>query len=222
MTHSTPTDADLAALRWACLVDPFADLPRLVLADALDEIGGEDYTYRAARIRHYIESGGEDGCRSDPDLDLSCPMEDDNGMALRCSVCQALLDEGTPEDLLGFNRYEIRRGFLDVLRAPLDVILRNLDVFRLHPITQVMATDKRAYAYSVPNFTTEYGWYGNSRSDVSCDLPTEVFLRLSLGHAESFNSRTYTEPHEPAEDLSRAIVAMGRELAGLPQLRWPT
>lgn len=223
MTHSTPTASDLAALRWACLVDPFSNLPRLVLADALEEIGGEDYTYRAAHIRWYIERGGEDGCRADPDHDLSCPMDDDNGVTLRCSVCQALVDEGTPADLIGYGRYQIRRGFLDELRAPLGLILANLNVFRLHPITQVGAINKRPYAFSMPYEPTRYDWVkqNNPIADIMWHIPAEVFRRLSMGVANAYDNRTYTDPHDPAEDLSRAIVSLGREHVGLPPLRWP-
>lgn len=186
MTHSTPTASDLAALRWACLVDPFDMTARGVLADALEETGKEMETQLATEIR--------------------------SGFVGLIQITYA----------------EVIRNhaFASKLIAALDVINRNMDLFCLHPISQVMVVGKIPYAIFMPYQPTEYEWHlaTNARQEQTMThrLPPEVFNRLTMGNFElESDRRVYTDHREPAEDLSRAIVSLGREHAGLPPLRWP-
>jgi hypothetical protein len=100
------------------------------------------------------------------------------------------------------------------------------ELFAAHPITAVVLTDRG------PDDTEgEYQWVGSSfgtdgwRWDIHREcIPWEVFTLLTGFHRERLESmsltagRYYPTAVAAADALSRAAVAVGRELAKLPPL----
>lgn len=101
------------------------DAPRLVFADLIEEREPE----RAAFIRSPNQA-----CQSDSSVGQFCPsfarrrpvqrrpssppmMMVVDAVEQFCSTCEALKSFGVPREMLGENRYTVRRGFIDSVRC---------------------------------------------------------------------------------------------------------
>jgi uncharacterized protein (TIGR02996 family) len=116
------------------------------------------------------------------------------------------------------------RGFVWRVALPLDAFMEHAKaLFDHHPITEVVLTDREP-VQARENPTTplpEWRWFRHDgRGDVGRgDVPATVWDRLMGGQVNKWNwVRWYTTREDALAALSRACVAHGRDLAGLPPL----
>lgn len=198
---------DEALLR-GVLEAPSDDAPRLVYADWLEERGeAERAEYIRSKIRWPHRADHVEYMRGNA---VGCPvLEWPDSMA---SIC------GTRE-----YQPEWHRGFIRRVHMPTDAFLaRAAALFAAHPITAVRLTDRAPVRY-----TRHWSWnVQGARWDFlggSNRLPRELFARLKgqRGPRSAMDPdqwRDYFSEAEALEALSRACVAHGRHLAGLPLL----
>lgn len=129
----------------AILAEPLKDDVRLIYADWLEDNGDP---VRAEFIRIQLELHHAKECLHDSQV---------QGSSIGCGYCRMKLRQ----DLLlidgdrlvrwisnfpafsSFSMPIFRRGFLDEVRAPIDVLEKHLPaIVKLHPITKVMPTDR--------------------------------------------------------------------------------
>jgi uncharacterized protein (TIGR02996 family) len=204
---------DERALLWGVLLDPPADLPRLVYADWLEENGQET---RAAIIRLQIEAASTPICSHRA-------VEPRNGSPGREAVegnparAKALFDESMVRvGFLGLSRGGATwsRGFVSewtcssfewlTARGNGDM----LNVFSAWPIEQVFLRDawpfNRKGRYSI-DFSHRAAYEALVRFPGRGTIKTKGWRRVEFG-AETV----------AREDAARALASVGRELAGLP------
>ena len=186
---------DGEALLRAVLEAPFDDGPRLVYADWLEEHGEAE---RAAAIREGCRTriGGLANPRSAPVL--------------------------PPPVLLAYQD----RGFIEAIMIPQAAFLRHAEaMFRSLPIAGVRLTDR------APHRPRDcYAWFlGRGRVAgpfPAAELAKELFFLLPPGLTRRDTNRRqaynlfalYDSEDAARQALSRACVAYGRKLAGLPPL----
>ena len=216
---------DYDALLRGVLLDPRANLPRLVLADWLEENGQER---RAKLIRRDI--GGWLGGLSNSVLDAMLGFA--AGPPLTFSPRRHLMG-----GLIGFgvSSFGCSRGFVcEVSMGTADFLANAAAVFSRHPVTTVGLTDRvpetRYEASPAPDGLV-YIW---DRASVEAypgeahylpwpifdELPCRRWYKSALTPAApgvAFAARCHTI-HEARADLSAACFAHGREVAGLPPL----
>lgn len=196
-----------AALLQDVLAEPYEDAPRLILADWLEDNGNAG---RAAFIRYMMRQRLE-------------RMEVPNGQSFR-------FDTVTGEswaDGLNFRR-GYRRGFVERIELSLAEFERHAkELFAAHPITEVGLSDR------APNIYTDEGRDAGLfafESATPADLldqplpgyvpqPLWNLLRLSRNEGARGSRVYFATRGDAASSLSRACVAYGRELAGLPALK---
>lgn len=196
-------DQERAALLRAVCDGPDDDLPRLAYADWCEENGEEA---RANVIRHGVARPDRTfTCEEDGDVGLFCG--DDYGL---CQTCWETQDAGLPAAFLQ-RRYVLRRGFVEVVRAPLAVLLEHgKELRRLHPIRRMEASDRR------PDRAESNLWYWYAGDHASPDtLPPALFRLLPAcegGVAWASAGR------ELADDcLSEALMALTDPGAAAPE-----
>ncbi len=219
------------ALLTAVLVEPDEDTPRLVMADWLDEhgavIGDPEW---AELIRRQIS----EGTFMEVNGSVSVPFwhQDNLGDLQR-------IPAGFPTC-----PFVVRRGMVDEVRvmtgeflgSPCPVVPREAcsscggrgyscglmdTLFTRWPVRRVTVTDREPY-----HGGDRWSWYNADRDDLSgthpeSDLPGEVFRALGgevHGAGPDDYWRTYTSEKSAVDDLSDALVGLGREAAGLPDL----
>jgi len=206
---------DLKRLRRGILIDPADDHLRLVYADALEEAGDSE---RAELIRAQIRLA-EMGPLSayffsgDPEraeFDRLRRRE----RALLAVRTATWMDWCRPLTTLSpFAAWDFRRGFVESVSLPLPEFMDYAEaLFLAHPITSVTLTDRE------PVVWLDGGWTFISEA--------ATWVRHS-GNRHAFApaalARRLDGPHDTPElaqaDLSRAAVAYGRSLAGLPPLK---
>ncbi len=215
---TTPTDRE-GLLRAVC-ENPDDDLPRLILADWLEDHGGGD---RAEWIRHALRYPARQWtCEEDGDVGLFCG--DDYG---RCQTCADMEADGWPAALLGAGRYLWRRGFVESVSAPLAILEAHLPaITACQPVTAVRATDRE------PNGAGEgWGasrWWSRADSDDNVEspwwLPRAVFDLLAYDPDLTTHpgvNRSYASDGLAHAALSLALLNKARERAGLPSLTRP-
>jgi len=158
---------------------------------------------------------------------------DDRGRLVRYFAGTVVNQLGRDAQYVHYN--SIRYGFVDWIRIPFAAFVANgRALFRRHPIRTVFLSDRK------PVFVHDRFFYWpcleealepDSLSDTSRasftaehDLPDALFRYLQLGtrHSLSYMAfRAYFTREEAIDDLHRACVRYGRELAGLPPLKKP-
>lgn len=114
-----------------------------------------------------------------------------------------------------------RRGFVSEIRLPPGTFLRHAEeIFRSQPVTGVFLTDRRPSDRSEPPL---WGWYSGAAlglQDMPYDLPAAVAGHLDRSVLfQAYSAwRFYETEAEAVSAASRACVAYGRKLAGLPPL----
>ena len=240
MADPTTTD-DYRGLLAGVLADPAADLPRLVLADYLEENGDGD---RAAFIRVQCEIA-----QLPPHINVRrpCPHEfalrvRERGLVCRfLGITQSLPDSFTvsndPTQAVGeIPHATTTRGFVSEVRLTLAAFLEHAPaLFAAHPITTVTLSDAEPVSDSEysggfvwatdeaplsPNVNHDPGWW----------LPPALFAGLEgfdrkaspwermAARGSTRQYAIYGDPGDANAALSSACVAYGRELAGLTAL----
>ncbi len=172
------------------LARPEDDFPRRVFADHLADHGEQ---LRAAFIQQQLD---------DPTRDADVGSVPSRGPFF----------DGVPEILeKGFTQVKFRRGFVDWVAAPLEVLLREGRwLVDNHPVTQVSATDK-----SIPTKEGHYsGWwsvqgYASKIEIQPDDLPHHLWLALTPQPWEQNKHwKIYDSDAKATDDLSRAILSL--------------
>lgn len=219
---AVPTTLD--HLRRTILEHPFQDEPRLIYADALSETGRPEDWDRADAIREHVARPDlVMSCLGDASVGMTCPSytAELKPSAYGCPVCERFEADGMPWDFLGEDRYVARRGFVSDLVGPLDRILAELGLWAIHPVIGVTVTDKTPSYYGVAKVYTWWREEGMRIRPYRSSIPGIIWHRLRPTVAKSGNECDYRSEAEAYIDLSRAIVAEGRHLAGLPPIVWP-
>ena len=215
------------------LIDPLANLPRLVLADYLEE-NGQDR--RAELIRKDI--AGDIGVLSGSVLDGMLGFVADSPLTFspRMHITGGVIG-------FGVSSFSCSRGFVcEVSMDTADFLANAAAVFSRHPVTSVGLTDRvpdnryEAAYDAAPGVTPGgrfvYVW---DRASVEAypgeahylpwpifdELPNRRWHKSALSPdtpGVTSSARRYTR-HEARGDLSAACVAYGREVAGLTPLR---
>ncbi len=106
-----------------------------------------------------------------------------------------------------------------------------------HPVTKVVVTDREPHETGVSLGGDAYGWLWWRENEIDevteRQLPSEVFAKLiggELGHytdvagdtseEECIPYRSYPTREAAVEALSRALVDLARDKAGLPPINW--
>lgn len=206
----------------AVLAAPAADLPRLVLADWLDERG---WAARAELIRvqidlargtcHHVGDQNVPGCER-------CPARV-RDRALRGTDGPAGLWPLFGDSLPGVEAFDTARGFVAAVRLPTaDFMPHARALFTAHPIERVRLSDLR------PNEDDDPGESGvwmrarardgfnppEERAAHRYGLPNRLFDRLAGGD-RGREVAVYETEEAAWADLSAACVAFGREIVGL-------
>jgi uncharacterized protein (TIGR02996 family) len=220
------TDRD--ALLRAILANPDEDTPRLAFADLLDEEGERK---RAAFIRSQIEGHRTGASR---DADGLFPWAAGGWFAgvplggLRFDPVD-WADRLTPDEQadFGVTRALVTRGFVGAVACRLVVYrVAAASLFREHPITRVVLTDKRparTNTVRVPGVSRPPGVYGwtSDASDRSPHTPSvlpqawiDEFGRRGMGRVgRGFLARQFDTADEAQGALSELCVALGRRAA---------
>ena len=220
------------ALLTAVLAAPGDDLPRLVLADHLDEHGSPA---RAEFIRVQVEMSrlrcDFTAVRADTCFDRRADPED--VFRTGCARCREAIplalregrllasgaaDDGRPTPVARVcNRFRYRRGFVSSIGLTQDAYCEFAgDLFRRHPITRVQLWHKTPY---MGDRLDRWYWDDANGADVFA-LPDALFARLGgelVGSAGRY-SRGFASQQQAESALSAACVAYGRKQAGLPHL----
>lgn len=205
------------------LTGPRANLPRLVLADWLEENGQER---RAKLIRKDID--GELGPLSGSALEVMLGFA--AGPPLTFSPRQNVMG-----GMIGFgvSSFSFSRGFVcEVSMDTADFLANAAAVFSRHPVTTVALTDRLpdpqydltgGRLVYVWNRATTEAYPGESHYlpwPIFDELPNRRWFKSVLtpdAPPVAFSARGYTA-RDARSDLSAACVAYGREMAGLPPL----
>lgn len=232
--------SDRAALIRAICQTPAEDTPRLMLADWYEEHYEAE---RGALIRDMIANAAVD-----PDTFAECCS------LTRDQVRQWNLWPKTCWNVLAFLRVArrrrafvmgnayfqtvVRRGLIESIRLPMQMMLDYAHLFREHPITSVRIGDRIPDAD--PKNTGRFGWHdertgsgGFTWKDHPSFLPTEIFKRLYPPAMSSKRLIDFTWPRylslglvpyssreEAITGLSRACVDYGRSLAQLEPISY--
>ena len=163
------------ALIAACRANRECDLPRLVLADFLDESGSEADGQRARLIRE--QCGSEEARNGTCNLDCDCPSCDGERLAL--GVKSSKLRDGC---LVGFDR-----GFIVGVNATDEWWLANADeLVREHDVQRVRLTTLPAVEVVSSNRNRDYHVTLKSATD---RVSTVAFSREILSHYPGDPSR---------------------------------
>jgi uncharacterized protein (TIGR02996 family) len=181
--------SDRAALMRAILEAPDDDRPRLIFADWCDENGRP---VEADRVRKGVSSGWigwrVPGIKIDGDR---------------------MLWPGV-----------MRRGFrAEVELTAADFLAHAADLFSAHPITEVRLTDKWPNPRHYPDRGCAFGWWG-SDADWSQWIEYDIPLGIAGAFADQQGNTSwfwYPTVDDALAALSRACVAFGRDLVGLPE-----
>lgn len=183
------------------LTEPDDDTARLVFADWLDENGESQW---AALIRQQVN-------------DLRKPQTHRPGQAAEYVWHLTPTPLALAPAVPGW-QYTTDRGFVSEIHLPTAGLLEHAKaIFAAHPVTRVVLTDRAMY----PN-GAGYSWYkanrdGRRTAPGTADIPGPIFEHLTDHIAGGKRYKSYQrDTAEPA--LSRACVAYGRELVGLPPL----
>jgi uncharacterized protein (TIGR02996 family) len=234
----------LALLR-GVLLDPAADLPRLVLADWLEENGDEQDGLRAQFVRLQVELG--------PAGDVSAGRKWADGlgrMGSRLCELQSLFffarmrssrSEGWARASFpavacfrGLHNLSMSRGFPDHAVCSAGQFLRHAKtLFSQAPITRVTLDDRRQRSGEPATRWVRSGGLAKWSAVFTDEtLPAPLFnclpqsvgrhtrqgIGLDRGNTIWHREVEYDSPEEAAEALSAACVRRGRRLAGLPPL----
>jgi uncharacterized protein (TIGR02996 family) len=121
----------------------------------------------------------------------------------------------------------VRHGFIEAVGLPVRRFARHAAaIFAAHPVRWVAPTDLRPDdAYGVAGqYGPRHVWAIEDHRRGFYRLPIPIFSRLAGRVGTWFGERVVHYPRTEAgradafEDLSRALVAYGRELAGLPPI----
>lgn len=123
----------------------------------------------------------------------------------------------------------LHRGFVSVIRMPLYGFLRNaLHLFSRHPVERVVLTGREPSPMSL----IFWGWWHSWLEDVSTainnySLPARLWDLLDsfsdlYSRSDGQGWKWYATREDADAALSRAAVAHGRSLAGLPPLPSPS
>jgi|SRR5262245_285412 len=188
----------------AVLEAPDDDAPRLVYADWLDEHGDPK---RAELIRLEVELARLDAARDAGGLSTAEESEYDRRL-------RRLFDLWWNHPVAWFGhagRYEVHRGFLHRIRMSISSFFDlAAAVFAVHPITHVDLWGVGLHPEGTP---PELWATVSSRWRDTPAWPLELFPGAADRQEYRFES------YEEAEGvLSRAAVAYGRRVAGLPEM----
>ncbi len=243
-----PPVTDEQSLLRAVLLSPADDLPRLVLADWLDEHGQPE---RAEFIRVQVEearfdchhpfapSGPVPWCRRCVLRHRGRRLLTRHGASWAAGVA-VLFDlrrwESTGEkgrrDAVtpGLIGWEFRRGFVAEVRGPLDAVRANLpELVGSHPVECVGVTDRDplndagadAYFGGSPQSPPRSWFWLPTRDDDLLPLGWELPDSLYRRVASNLGD-THPSLDDAVSALSSALLAEARERAGLPPLPVPT
>jgi uncharacterized protein (TIGR02996 family) len=112
-----------------------------------------------------------------------------------------------PDGIVGI----VRRGFVDEIHCTLQQWLdHGKDIVREHPVTKVMATDKKPFQRLLCEKENRFAWWRHrvTSSIESPNIPSEVFCHLKDGTQSSW--RGYELSEYAIEDLSRALLAWAK------------
>lgn len=205
----------LEALVQAVLLDPTDDVPRLAVADYLEEVGEPIDLQNAAFIRDHLA-----GLWPDPDVFHGHYRE--LLLSLDAPLCELFglgpigwIDDPPLPALM--TRWE--RGFLGALGCmPNAFITHAPALFAAYPITEVRLLGRRPVREI-------NGWRwkpANQRATVlhplsgPARLPIPLYARLM--HGPGHHTSWYATQEQAQAALSRACVDYGRWVAGLPPL----
>ena len=203
MTHAELTTcADYQALLRGVLADPAADLPRLVLADWLEENGDGD---RAAFVREHVEYR----YRHDGEIGLAVVSGRAGGFVVVAPATPGVA-------------WTVARGFVSAVTLTLAAFIAHApELFAAQPITAVTLTDRVPSAYTVKPAWLEDT--GDFRGPNPARLPAELFAALPRadrgGVVYPFRFMAdYADAAAAHAALSVACVDYARGLVGLPPL----
>lgn len=223
--------SDRDILLHAVLEEPFDDSHRLILADCLDE---HEEPERAEFIRLQVFAHNEWASNKGVDHHICERFRE----LMHCSDMKEtvwLSFAGYHLEPAGL--YEIddgyltvgptvelffTRGFISEIRLSCkDFMTHAKGLFSSHPIIEVAFTDKmplRGDSWFNQRGVKEMGL---NNFDPQSDLPEEIFSKFAAIGVNHCGSTIVTlNESEQGYALSRACVAYGRELAGLPPLDW--
>lgn len=156
MADDPPLPPDWPDFMAKILANPAVDLPRLVLADWLEEYGKADSMAWAQMIRMHCEN---------PELDTQCPIDGMCGEAFdrlfNCFKCRLAYKIGLPTNLLGSHIF--RRGMIEELIVTPSVWFANAaNVVARFPIRTVWFTEEvhlgRELRYNYVPTTRDITW----------------------------------------------------------------
>ncbi len=195
-----------AALLASILADPSHDLPKLVMADWMEERGNESDCIHARFIRRQFA-----GPPRNVPLTVLTELEPFIGCQPHQYGFNVSPAAGVAE--VGYRNgmsFIYRKGFVSEIRLPLALFLDHArDLFSRHPLEHVVLTDR-----GPDDLGYGWGWY-QGPYDASGDYVPEGIAR----HFQPLPSHwVWPTEAEAQAALSAAAVAYGRELANLPPL----
>jgi uncharacterized protein (TIGR02996 family) len=219
------TDPDYAALLRAVLADPADDVPRLILADWLDEHREPE---RAEFIRVQCELANHPGMNCGV---MYCSRRDPGGLCDSCQRYDALRQRELLTNFraaswagvnLPFNDFEYRRGFVAQVNMPLDGWLSaGPNLVHTQPLERVVLTDRRPLQVGMPG--RRFGWLlAESLSEPpagpSITLPARLLPHLPPSTYENVphdqtRRRWYKTEQEARDAASQACLAWAKEEA---------
>lgn len=236
------------ALHRAILENPDEDDVRLRYADLLQEEGEGD---RAEFVRVQCELASRDGCRNCSRLTVAARAFNMSAPVRYCPKCVHLCRRErelfhlldfpilghdkplhalrlTPDEL---DRCEllrkglVSRGFVSEVRLPAAAFTEEVAraLFRAHPVTRVVVSDKVPDAIEDGEDLRVSGqgwrWWWNGNGDGTAhELPTELYKRCGRRYEEGGHLLIYRTREGALAALSDACVDYGRHLAGLSRL----
>jgi uncharacterized protein (TIGR02996 family) len=214
----TAADLDRAALLLAIVTDPADDVPRLAMADWLEENGQPE---RAELIRIQVAMHRHD----------TAPAPRVGAYIIRS---RRLKMQARERELLGrvpvfagvppaVEAWTVARGFVSHVSLPLAAWLEHGPrLVRGHPITAVRASDRvPADAQEAGWSAAGVGWYRWQESEWRDpeDIPEHIWLHVpGEADAEAGRWKLFTDPAAAHAALSLALVNLARDETGLPPL----
>ncbi|QVL33942.1 TIGR02996 domain-containing protein [Telmatocola sphagniphila] len=115
--------------------------------------------------------------------------------------------------------YSSRRGLMEEVHMTCADFMRHAEMlFKNNPITRVSLTDRKVWK----GFYGVYGWLISRSYERQDTLRFELWKKLEPKIETYPKHRVYESESQAFEELSRACVDYGRELARLPKLEWPS